>query len=1039
MKIQEPKIDARTFEQFLEDARAKAPFYTPEWNPRQEKDGAQALLRIYLHLLTHVTRRLNQTPDKNLVAFLHHLGIRLQPAQSARAVVTFALAAGTSVHVSIPKGTQLAGEGLDGEEVIFETETALRATPARLQDVYSMDTRTDELYEHTAKLDAPEGFELFTGQNQQERSLYIGHAELLEQANPTTISIDFTLAVGASPGILELIWEYWNGQRWVALQTFSSAVSDPLDTTTLLSKSGRMTFTKPAGEFASLELLDGIESRWLRCRLKNPLSSLRQIRLPEITTLRLDVSPANPFPAELAFQNDIPLNLDKLSSTDPIHPFGRLPRRFDTFYLASDEAFSKRGAKITLELESHWQQDGPEADDPTPVLSWEYWNGKGWRALSDLNDKTSDFKEEGDISFTCPDDIDKVEINGEDKFWIRVRLIDGDYGKEFIIKTEEKSFTIPPTVIQIPGFEVSITDTDADTDIEVPGNEITIPGVEIPTAGVVLEEGKVQYPVITYVAITYENAPREPETCVSLNNLNYVDHMGALQDVDQTFVPYRLLSERVPSFFLGFDKKIEGGPISILFHLQEPLAAPEAKLNWFYWNGSSWVLLNVSDGTRNFAQIGLLTFAVPNDFHSLELFDKTRFWLKGIVVEGEYAQPPTLFGIWVNSAAATQASVIVDEIVGSSQAVAQQEFPLLNAMIINQEVYVRERTRPNEEERQAIFKAEGVDAIAEQPDERGDIQHYKIRWHEVDDFDQSGPNDRHYTVDKRLGVIAFGDGVHGMIPPPGGDTIRANYRFGGGTNGNVEVGKIASLKNAIPFVDQVTNHIRADGGSATETLDEVRTRGPQKLKHQERAMSQTDFEALAQSASRTVARAKCLANTNDRGEHAPGHVTVIIVPDSQRRGEPPSRVLIDIVLNDLKARTAYAISASNHIHVRGAGYIEIAVEPTIVPTTLEAAARAEDAVIAALQHYIHPLTGGPCKDGWAFGGTVCRTELFALLEGIAEVDHVPDIVIRVKGEVQGDDVVMGPDQLPFSGEHKVNIQLPGAQPERGASRSHTYA
>jgi hypothetical protein len=269
MNIQDPKIDPRTFEQCLEEACAKALFYTPEWNPRQEKDSAQALLRIYLHLLAHVTRRLNQTPDKNLIAFLHHLGMQLQPAQSARAWVTFTLATGTSVHVPIPKGTQLAGEGLDGEEVIFETETALRATPALLQDVYSLDTRTDALYEHTVKLNVPGGFELFTGQNQQERSLYIGHAELLEQANPSTISIDFTLAVGASPGILELIWEYWNGQRWVALKTFSGAAFDPLDTTALLRKSGRMTFHKPAGEFAPLELLNGIENRWLRCRLKN--------------------------------------------------------------------------------------------------------------------------------------------------------------------------------------------------------------------------------------------------------------------------------------------------------------------------------------------------------------------------------------------------------------------------------------------------------------------------------------------------------------------------------------------------------------------------------------------------------------------------------------------------------------------------------------------------------------------------------------------------------------------------------------------------
>jgi hypothetical protein len=89
-------------------------------------------------------------------------------------------------------------------------------------------------------------------------------------------------------------------------------------------------------------------------------------------------------------------------------------------------------------------------------------------------------------------------------------------------------------------------------------------------------------------------------------------------------------------------------------------------------------------------------------------------------------------------------------------------------------------------------------------------------------------------------------------------------------------------------------------------------------------------------------------------------------------------------------------------------------------------------VIKALQRYIHPLTGGPDEDGWVFGATICRTELFALLEGIQDVDHVQDIVLRVEDEVKAGDVVMGPEQLPFSGEHKVSIQSPDASPNRAA-------
>ena len=986
MDTSAPDIEARTFQQWLHEARAKALLYTPEWNAMQEKDGAQALLRVYLHLFEHVTRRLNQTLDKHSIAFLHHLGIRQQTAQPARAIVTFTLADGTTEHVRVPKGTQLAGEGLDGEEAIFETESELRVTPALLQDVYSIDTVKDELYEHTADLSSDKGFNLFAGTNRQERSLYIGHSELLDQTHRSRIVIDFDVATGASGGALELVWEYWNGSYWSELQRFPNDTAGTIDRTNLLSRSGQMAFDKKfSGEFAALEV-NGQESHWLRCRLITNLAALSQIRLPELNSLSLSVTPLDAFPAELAFHNDIPLDLDKIatSGNTGIHPFGQLPRQFDTFYIASDEAFSKRGAEIILHIESGWNQPNASSD-ANPTLTWEYWNGRGWNFLKINPRLTKAFKEDELISFICPDDIQKVEVNGEEKFWIRVRLIDGDYGKEFIIAPK--------------------------------GNQST---------EVIFETGTVQYPIIKRLRIEYKNAQRPPEKCLSLNNLHYQDHLAAIVTNEQTFKPYHIIDDRLSNLLLGFDNKLEGGPLHILFNLEEDASLQGVKINWFYWNGSQWLLLNPTDDTRNFTQSGLLQFTMPNDFQRLELFGKALFWIKGSVVDGALSQLPKLLGIRANSVYTAQAAVVENEIL----VVEDREAPLQNGLIMSQEVVVRETTPPSDDERKVIVSQEGNEAIVEPQDDTGDNQPFLIRWHEVDDFDDSGPKDRHYTVDKRRGVIQFGDGINGMIPPSGADDIKATYRFGGGVKGNVETDKITSLKNAIPFVDQVTNPIRADGGADTETISEARIRGPQTLKHRGRAVMPSDFEALAKNAARTVARAKCLTNTNRDGDPAPGHITVLIVPGNQTTDEAPSRVLVNTVTNDLKARMSSTICASERLHVKGADYIGIAVEATIVPISLEATAKVEDAVITALNRYIHPLTGGPDGDGWAFGDTVCRTELFALLEGIEDVDHVPDIVIRVNDTVQAGDVVMAPTQLPFSGEHKVNIQPPGTPPNR---------
>jgi phage tail-like protein len=49
-------------------------------------------------------------------------------------------------------------------------------------------------------------------------------------------------------------------------------------------------------------------------------------------------------------------------------------------------------------------------------------------------------------------------------------------------------------------------------------------------------------------------------------------------------------------------------------------------------------------------------------------------------------------------------------------------------------------------------------------------------WIEVNNFGSSGPDDRHYILDKTAGIISFGDGIHGKIPPKGKNNIKITFR-----------------------------------------------------------------------------------------------------------------------------------------------------------------------------------------------------------------------------------------------------------------------
>ena len=102
----------------------------------------------------------------------------------------------------------------------------------------------------------------------------------------------------------------------------------------------------PARPCRCRELLrqGGGEAHWLRAQLRTPLINVSS--LPHIEALTMRVRIDDNAPIDAAFFNSIPLDLSK-----DFYPFGEAPKLADTFYLASNVAFSKPGARITCGIE----------------------------------------------------------------------------------------------------------------------------------------------------------------------------------------------------------------------------------------------------------------------------------------------------------------------------------------------------------------------------------------------------------------------------------------------------------------------------------------------------------------------------------------------------------------------------------------------------------------------------------------------------------------------------------------------------------------
>jgi hypothetical protein len=449
---------------------------------------------------------------------------------------------------------------------------------------------------------------------------------------------------------------------------------------------------------------------------------------------------------------------------------------------------------------------------------------------------------------------------------------------------------------------------------------------------------------------------------------------------------------------------------------------PGPPLIWEYWDGLEWREVAVQDDTARLVRPGMVAFIGPADSIALARFQGPLYWLRGRLREDGQPNPSLLNAIFLNAIWALQAQTIRDEDLGSGNGEPRQAFFFARKPVLDDEVIeVRELDGPRAAVELPILARE-VDAadVHVVYDANRTVREVLVRWHRQDNLYLSTPNDRHYVLERSSGRVIFGDGVNGRLLPAGIDNVMARrYRSGGGAVGNVAAGAIAQLLGGIPYVSGVTNPRAAEGGADSETVAQIRQRGPQTLRHRERALAARDYESLAHEASPGVAVARALPATHPSGRPARGWVKVIIVPHSQEPRPQPSFGLRRQVQDFILARAPASLAG---IFVTGPRYLQVGVAAVVAPLDLTQAGPVGVAVRQALEAFFHPLTGGPNGRGWPFGRSVYLSDVAAMLEELPSVDYVQEFELLLDGLPQGEQVVVPPDRIVVAGPMRVRIR-----------------
>jgi hypothetical protein len=926
MSLPTPNLDDRTWQDIVEEAKKLIPKYCPRWTDFNPSDPGITLIELMAWMTEMIIYRLNRVPEKNYIKFLELVGVSIRPPQASKAWVIFDVANGAREEdlPVIPAGTRVSTRETEGKPIIFETVDPLNLTGAQIIKIFS---KYKEKYaDHTLHLikEGKEGIEEIE-EKYVPHIFYLGDPSIGTISKDTRLKIYVTVSTESISG-LNIEWECSDGKEW--------NIIIPLEDNTLgFRKSGEIVFE-------SLPVLEekeiyGTHSFWLRARLVGGED------LPKLLSVKrgIELRPGYGLIPDKGFLSTEIIPYLQIDFSRDFYPFGKEPRQNDALYIGS-KFFSKKDTKILLNITMSELYTPPGIEFTKELeVHWEYYSEKGiWELIGTttptgviksehgFSDEAEAFTHSGAISFYCPEDISSFSIQGVENFWIRARIGRGNYGIE-----------------------------------------------------------KISPPIIKGLLINFEEKPQNFKHYLSYNYFSYKDLIPLVMD-QKPIEPFEIVPEDDPAFYLAFDSPFPNKLHRLYFRLAEEKETGLSKIIWEYLTKDVWKELKIlKDSTNAFSQSGAIEFIASTDWEKATKFGD-GYWLRGRWKLGNYDISPKLIGAHLNAVEVIQAVSVRNEILGSSNGEVYQTFNFAKSPILpDPKIIIKEVEKPSTEEIERFKEILRDDVIIDP--ETGEAIALWIRWHEVNNFLNSGRESRHYTLDHYKAAITFGDGKRGMIPPIGRDNIRSEvYHFCEGAKGNVGKDTITLLETPYSFVKSIGNSYPAGGGADAETIEEAKLRGPWALKHRYRAVTREDFENLALEACGEIAKARCFAED--------GKIKLIILPKGESGKLQPGIMLIQNVKKYLDERRLI----TTQLEVTGPGYVDISIEAEVVvePQKVELIPKMKEKMETDLKKFFHPLRGGPAGDGWPMGRPIHISEIYYLLEGSEGVDYVKKVTLNNK-------------------------------------------
>ncbi|MBQ8515480.1 MAG: baseplate J/gp47 family protein [Ruminococcus sp.] len=961
--MQIPMLDSRKEKDILKAIEKLAKSYTPEWNADfSHPDAGTALAAIFAQMHMGTIRRLNLTAEKNRTAFCRFIGTELRPSEPASGYVQFGLSSDDpDKQVLVPAGTVVTADMPEDEtqKSGFTTQDDVCVTNSFIQHIFMTDGRADTIhhvYDSDRQEESPH-FTLFRSETPDlnRHVIWIGcRSGMLNMSETGNIQLILpeksdtnqqTLAERLEKACLngQLLISYYAESGWIPF-------------TGCMAEGEALYLQKPSSQplFAKA-VLHGEEAYWIRL-------SLLDIRmLPEANAEKLLFSVSGD-----AILPDVQLTKQGIAEDFWFYPFGEEPALYDAFYIASDEVLCKAGAQIIMQFTIEYAPLPPRKAVEKPVsdwkmimkksdirieeeaiafikqVSWEYFNGRGWKTLPCSTEMKKAFcpidgKRTYQLEFICPTDLQPVIAEAEERRFIRARILN-----------MEQTYQMN-TIYRAP----------------------LISGV-----------------VFHYHCVT----PCIPDV------VQTEDHMVLKRwNPQEPIALFSDLPQKEPALYLGFSAPLEGGPFRLLIALEKQLSGRMPELRWEYMSAHGWERLRCYDDTGQLAHTGFVTISGNTGFARAELFQKKLYWIRVTDADAAYCAEnakqlcPAVFRMDMNCTEIQNQQTAPPEFFSMETAVPHYTCTLSRKNICTAEVWVNEITLHSTAEIEQLRQAGLADP---EYDNYGVLQRVWVKWNAVEQFYSSNAEDRHYRIDRNEGMILFGDGVYGRIPCSGkGDCIRISYTTGGGRSGNLPAGRITGSQYALGLVTKIINPLPLSGGNDMEQVPVALDRTADDLRNGGCCVTVQDYEQLARRIERSILKVKCAAGYNADGEKEAGSVTLLIMRSDFTKEGLHFYQIREKLLREMNRRRAVSLTPGS-CYITHPSYVKLCVTAEILAADSGKIFRIKEQVLQRITAFLHPITGNFDGNGWEIGVLPHIRQIENVIYTVSGISHVKNIMVR---------------------------------------------